>query len=270
MQTSPSSPSPLNQQQLHRFAEQGFLVLRKVFGPDEIDEMRRAFERLAERARSLEVDGTEMWEGSQFVVSPRDDGEPQIHRIVWCGGAESTLLDYGTDPRLVEPAAQLLDTRAVEQLINQAHFKYPGDEITFEWHQDSKHRRYGTDQWRDLDGRGSFIETATAIDPMTPDNGPLRFIPGSHEQGHVPVDDEGCLPDDAYDPDEAVDATMEPGDVVLFGPFVVHGSGPNQSNHPRRLFLNGFATPGANSRDYPGAQAGRRLEVDETSMPENE
>jgi hypothetical protein len=47
--------------------------------------------------------------------------------------------------------------------------------------------------------------------------------------------------------------------VLLFGPYTFHRSLPNRSTRPRRVFINGFAHPGANSRVYPGDGAGRTL-----------
>lgn len=251
----------LSATQVERFEEQGYLVLRDVFDDGEVARMRDGFERLEELAHEVRTTG--MHRGSQFVVEPDGPDRVHIHRIVWCGAAVPILSEFGRDPRLVQLATQLIGTPRVEQLINQAHFKFPGDGVDFEWHQDSKHRRYGTDLWTDVTGRGSFLETATAIDPMTPDNGPLQFIPGSHRHGHIPPDpDTGALPADAYDPDDAVTVTLEPGSVVIFGPYVIHGSPPNRGDTPRRLFLNGYAHPDANRRDYPGDGAGRILPDD--------
>lgn len=254
------SGSPLAPQQVDSFFDAGFLVLREVFDSHEIAAIRASFERLATVAR--ELNESTMYEGSQFVLEP-DSGAPggtRIQRIVWCGGTEELLSRLGRDPRLVGPARQLLESETVEQLINQAHFKFPGDDVAFEWHQDSVHRRYGTDLWNDVTGWGSFVETATAVDPMTPENGPLKFIPGSHQAGHIEPDPRtDHLPEDTYDPEDAVAPILEPGDVVLFGPFVIHGSAPNESDRPRRLFLNGYAHPDANRREYPGSDANRIL-----------
>jgi ectoine hydroxylase-related dioxygenase (phytanoyl-CoA dioxygenase family) len=180
----------------------------------------------------------------------------RIHRIVWCGAAETVLSRFGMDPRLLAMAAQILGSTEMNQLINQAHFKQPGDGIEFPWHQDSTHRRYGQQGWRDVNGRGSYVQTVTAIDPIGADNGPLRLLPGSCKLGHVASAQDGRLPA-GLDPRDAIPATMTAGSVLLFGPYTYHSSPPNQSDRPRRIFINGFASPGANSRVYPGEGAGR-------------
>jgi hypothetical protein len=56
----------------------------------------------------------------------------------------------------------------MDQIINQAHFKMPGDGVAFEWHQDSQNRRYGTELWTDGGApHGAYIQTLTAVDEVT-------------------------------------------------------------------------------------------------------
>ncbi len=234
----------------------GFAVVRGLFEPEEVEQIRAAFERL--QKTSEELGESQMHDGSQFVVDS-EGGFTRIHRVVWCGAAESVLSDLGKDPRIVNLAAAILDSPELEQLINQAHFKLPGDDVAFPWHQDSRHRRYGTQPWSDVKGNGSFVEIAMAIDPVTEENGPIHFIPGSQKLGHLQVDANKELPAKSFDPSQKVTPLMEPGDVVAFGPYVIHGSEPNASLVPRRMFLNGFAVPGANKRVYPGFGAGREV-----------
>ncbi len=251
-------PTPYIDPLRSAYDEHGFVVVRDVFTPDEVQRMREAFDRMHARAQSLT--STVMLDGSQFVVEVVA-GEVVIHRIVWCGGTEPILSDLGRDRRLLDIASRLLGGNEFDQLINQAHFKFPGDGVEFPWHQDSRHRRYGTDLWTDVDGRGSFVELVTTVDDMTLENGPIEFIPGSHEHGHVPVDDQGRLPAAVVDEERAVAITAPAGSVIAFGPFVVHGSRPNLGTAPRRSFLNGFALPGANHRVYPGEGSGRRVRL---------
>ncbi len=241
----------------------GYAVFRNVFSAAEVQRMGEAFDRLEQVARRLRT--TRMVRGSQFVVAAAhgaSDAQVQIQRVVWCGAAEPMLDALGRDPRLIDIASQILGGHEFDQLINQAHFKFPGDGVAFDWHQDSRHRRYGTDLWTDVDGRGSFVEMVTAVDEMTLDNGPLEFIPGSHQLGHIECPPGSSqLPSDCFDAATATAVTLQPGDVAAFGAFVIHGSQPNRSERPRRSFLNGFALPGANHRIYPGEGAGRRVRL---------
>ena len=250
----------LSNAQVKRFFDDGFVVLRELFAPEEVATVRAAFRRLHDTARCLS--GSCMHRGSQFVL--RDGGEPRrgvaIERVSWCGAAEPILARFGLDRRLLEPVVQLLGTRRMNQLINQAHFKLPGDGVGFPWHQDSTHRRYGS-EWTDVNGRGSYVQTVLAVDDVTADNGPLRLIPGSGRLGHLGLPRGGALPAKIVDEDAAVAPQMKAGSVLLFGPYTIHSSEPNTSPLPRRALLNGYACPGANARVYPGDGAGRLIEL---------
>jgi ectoine hydroxylase-related dioxygenase (phytanoyl-CoA dioxygenase family) len=46
---------------------------------------------------------------------------------------------------------------------------------------------------------------------------------------------------------------------LFFGPYTAHASFENTSDRYRRVLINGYASPGANHRTYPGDGAGRRL-----------
>lgn len=233
--------------------EMGFAIVPGLLDPGEVDRVAAAFDALVERARTLPGD-VEL-DGARFVVEP----DPfRLHRVVWCGGVSPVLAALGPDPRFVEIASEVLRSAEVVQLIQQAHFKLPGDEVDFAWHQDASNRRYGSELWTDVDGRGSFVQIAVAVDPMGPDNGCLRVVPGTHRLGFVADPATGVIDPGLFDEALAVDAILDPGDAVIFGPFAIHGSGPNRSGRPRRLFLQGYALPGANRRVYPGCGTGYR------------
>ena len=260
--------------QVDDFFGRGWVVVPALFGADELAAARAAFERLHAVAQRLRT--TQDHAGARFVLTERGDrpagegsaGGVVVQRVVWAGGAEPALLDIGADPRLVGPALQLLGSERCEQLLCQAHFKMPGDGVSFDWHQDVQHRDKGPGTWQDLNGRGSYVQTLLAVDEMRADNGPLQFVP----REAVRLDDRGRLRDAHYDygtpmagGDEAVDAgraetiTGPAGSVIFFGPYAVHGSTPNTSSVPRRVLINGYAYPGANGRIYPGEGSGRTL-----------
>jgi hypothetical protein len=39
---------------------------------------------------------------------------------------------------------------------------------------------------------------------------------------------------------DAIDLDLEPGDLALWSPYLVHGSGANRSAHKRRFYINGY------------------------------
>ncbi len=231
----------------------GFAVIRGALSASEMSDVSAAFDRLLVRARTLP--GTAEVDGTLFVL----DAEPfRLHRVVWCGGVEPALGRLGADRRFLEVARAALGVGELDQLVQQAHYKLPRDGVAFAWHQDASNRRYGTELWRDLDGRGSYVQIGLAVDPMGPDNGGLAFVPGSHRLGFVADPATGALPLPPPAPSEVVAPELAAGDLVAFGPFTVHGSEPNRSDRPRRLFLQGYALPGANARVYPGCGLGVR------------
>jgi len=259
----------LSQQQVHEFFEQGWTVVPGLFSLEEMRVARQAFERLYQTAQRL--GSTQEHAGAYFVLDAPPVGAVVVHRVVWAGGAEPDLLRLSADPRLVGPALQLLGSDRCEQLLCQAHFKMPNDGVSFGWHQDVQHRDKGPGTWRDLNGRGSYVQTILLVDDMHEDNGPLKFMPRSA----VKVDGSGRLfagsydystpmladgkPPGGQDARQAVTITGCAGSVLLFGPYAVHGSLPNRSDTPRRVLINGYAYPGANGRQYPGTGSCRVL-----------
>ncbi|MGF1508398.1 MAG: phytanoyl-CoA dioxygenase family protein [Myxococcota bacterium] len=238
---------------------QGFAVLPRVFASSETRDLLSAFDRLEARCSGLSK--TTEIDGATFVMEPTGpSGAPRLQRVIWCGGAEPRLLEPGDDPRVSGLAARVLGSRDLAQLINQAHFKRPGDGVGFPMHQDAWNRRTGR-LFDDIDGRGSYVQILLCLDDMTEHNGPLCFLPGSHAGGPRWL---ATSPEARRRHVEALSRIHVPvpvvapaGSLVVFGPYVFHGSEPNRSGHPRRALVNGYALPGANRRVYPGAGLGR-------------
>ena len=249
---APASPQlGLTGDEVEAFFELGWFVRRALFRADEVARMRTCFDELENIANELSDTG--LHRGAHFVLGDKD-GQRVIKRVVWAGGCQRYLLTIGSDPRLTVPSAQLLGSDAMDHLLNQAHFKRPGDGVTFDWHQDIQHRDKGDGTWTDVNGRGSFVQTLIALDETTPDSGPLKFMPGSVKWGRVELSDHN----DTCELD-AVTIAARPGDTLFFGPYTAHASSENKSRRYRRVLINGYAYPGANRRVYPGDGAGRRL-----------
>jgi ectoine hydroxylase-related dioxygenase (phytanoyl-CoA dioxygenase family) len=255
----------LSPAEIRQYYEDGFLILEDLFSREEVAAMAEATERLRAMGREIAValpdgeDGAAEQKvehaGSQFVFGG-SNGSRRLLRVVWAGGCEPAFLACGRDARLTSIVGQIFGSSTAVHLLNQLHAKYPHDGLEFEPHQDSEHRRYGTPEWRDVDGRGSYVQTVVAIDDTTPENGPLIFYPGSGRQGHL---DPAMVRSHYRGP--GVPALLKAGSAAFFGPYVVHRSAENQGTAPRRIAINGFALPGANSRSYFGSGTGVPVEL---------
>lgn len=255
----------LTNKEVSEFHETGWIFKQALFASNEVDGMRRAFENLLQMASAMAVTGLN--NGSLFVLGERA-GKQVVKRVVWAGGSQPYLLKIGEDRRLTVPASQLLGSCEIEQLLSQAHFKRPHDGVAFGWHQDIQHRDKGNGSWKDQNGKGSFVQTLIVVDEMTAESGPLQFVPGSSTWGRVDFGDHD-YDEPKYQPkkppqfreEDAVTIIAMPGDTLFFGPYTAHASFENKTQNYRRVFINGYAYPGANSRIYPGEGAGRTIVV---------
>ena len=135
----------------------------------------------------------------------------------------------------------------LKQIINQMHWKPPGANAEFGFHQDSRSRRPRS-AYREL--AASYIQTGIAIDPHSAENGAMTICPDSHRLGELPFDPNRPSMHQALDTADlerlgigaasTVVLEMEPGDVALWHVHTLHGSGPNRAAIDRRLYINGY------------------------------
>jgi ectoine hydroxylase-related dioxygenase (phytanoyl-CoA dioxygenase family) len=84
-----------------------------------------------------------------------------------------------------------------------------------------------------LDG---MIAVRIHLDDCNDDNGPLRFIPGSHVRGLM---DDAAI--QSWPKENAVTITARSGDAILMRPLVLHASSPAREPSARRVLHIEFA-----------------------------
>lgn len=137
----------LTEHQLTHYQTFGFLILRDFLKPDEISKINTEFEsKLSNTLRSTTRTGNH-----QYVSWPNLGPETPF-----TGG----LLE---DPRICEIAAQLLEGEIIGISCNSGSFVSDTS-----WHPDSEHIHFHS------------LKFASYLQPLTANNGALRFIPGSH------------------------------------------------------------------------------------------
>ncbi len=137
----------------------------------------------------------------------------------------------------------------IKQISHQVHWKPPGAKYTsYRFHQDARFRE---GKIKDFNLVRSSVTTGLAIDRQTAANGALRVIPRSHRLGYLGLSDDGPImvgqtQDEelrraGLDPANIVTCEMEPGDLLLWTLFTVHGSAANVSDYDRRFMINSYA-----------------------------
>ena len=63
---------------------------------------------------------------------------------------------------------------------------------------------------------------------------------------------------------DAVDLALDPGDLALWSPYLVHGSGSNRSSHKRRFYINGSVRAGDCDRGEWAFRNGRPVPLGPT------
>jgi hypothetical protein len=233
------------QADLAHYWRDGYAIVRGFFGAAEIKLISHALDQLYAEGVGH---GQCFRHGNLFynVAREGEGGEPLVRMVQWPSYHQPVLNGVRLDTRfagLLEP----LIGRDLKQIINQVHWKVPGSLGDFAWHQDSRFRRPAA-AYRNL--ATAYVQTGLAIDPHTPESGCMRFIPRSHLRGDLGMDCSAhalgtAMTDSALEAvglsaSQAVDVLLQPGDLALWSPYLVHGSGKNRSNHKRRLYINGY------------------------------
>ncbi len=222
-----------------RLEVDGYAIVRGVFASVDLAVLCAAVDDVHAEAAAL---GRSFRYGN---VNYRLDGD-EVRMVQWPSYHNIVLDRFRTDPRIATVLAPSIGGD-IKQIINQLHWKKPGGKGDFAFHQDSRFRKPDA-AYRNL--ATSYIQTGIALDPHTAESGAMRILPGSHRAGPIELPTmgsvmDGRVEDDALaraglDPSALVDMVLEPGDLALWSPYLVHGSGANGSQHYRRFYINGY------------------------------
>jgi ectoine hydroxylase-related dioxygenase (phytanoyl-CoA dioxygenase family) len=205
-------------EQVADFARDGFLVVRGLFGPDEMARVSRWSDEIEGWP---ETPGKDMKYFEKSLIEP---GKRIINRIENFYPYHDGFRALFDDERVMGRLAELFGEPAV-LFKDKINFKYPGGD-GFKHHQDQ-----AAGWW---DYADFFISTLVSIDEATPENGCLEIAPG--EGKHRKLDREWR----PFTPEEIkamnfIQVPTKPGDVIFFDSFVAHGSYPNLSGERRRI-----------------------------------
>lgn len=230
-----ASHSPIDNELVKQYEQQGFLVLEGVFTEKEA----RCFQQELESMRN-----DDLRKASEETIT--ESGSGDIRSIFNVHQNNTLFKKLASDVRLAGLAQYLLGD---EVYIHQSRVNYKpefrGKE--FYWHSDFE-------TWHVEDGmpRMRALSMSITLTENYPHNGPLMMIPHSHQdyavcEGDTPAEhyksslkkQEYGIPSDASlqqmleKGGKIVVATGKPGSVIIFDCNVMHGSNSNITPYPR-------------------------------------
>jgi ectoine hydroxylase-related dioxygenase (phytanoyl-CoA dioxygenase family) len=152
------------------------------------------------------------------------------------------LTAVATDPRWAPIVLPLLGTGDARLYWEQAVVKPPQARTELPWHQDNGYTPLDPEE---------YVTCWLALDDAHEGNGCLWVIPGSHHHGTQPhLNDGSGSPFRVGHDGPASDGIAVPvpkGSVLVFSSLIMHRSGPNTTDDPRRAWIIQFCSAGARS-----------------------
>ncbi len=251
-----------------QYQRNGVAIIPKVFTKQEADNIRAA---ALMTLTSLE--GKTPYSQRHKELEVREHAGQEYPLLLFWPLYRSQFLDrVRTDKRYQYIVRSFLGDD-VKQLNNQVYFRMPGDGDSFHWHQDVVFRR----PYEDYPGiEESYLQTIVVVDEITPDNGAVQYVHGSHKLDNLELTDpefknlrefDTSVVKKLFPNKEPKMALAKPGDVVVWSVMSVHGSKPNNSPHMRMTYMNGFAKADA-AKDWPlYLKDGKLQEIDARLIP---
>lgn len=247
----------LTQQEINTYKNDGLVIPDYRLG----DEMLGELKGIVENIVSENPD-----------IRPEDLNNIHLPKRATNGGSvigSERLLEFAANPDILDMLEPLIGP---DIIFWSSHLfcKPGGDGMAVPWHQDGHY-------WpiKPLAACTVWI----AIDDSLPENGCMRYVPGTHKDGMLPhiVDDRPdaalslALSPDVFDETDARDDALKAGRLSIHDAYLVHGSRANRSV-TRRAGLTFRYMPATShfDRDFKQkdvVQAGRPPFADVESRP---
>lgn len=210
------------------YLENGYLVLEGHLPAELVTRARFEIARLSEHAKTIDA--------SDDLIDLEDShtrSEPRIRRIKRPDLRSAFFNDLMRSDLILGPVRELIgpNVRLQAAKLNMKRAEYGAP---VQWHQDFAFYPYTNDD---------VLAVGVVFDDMTPANGPLQVIPGSHKG---PVLDHhlngvfagACdLAEAGYSLEDAVPLAGPAGTVSIHHARILHGSALNTSKRDRQMLF---------------------------------
>ena len=225
----------LSPEELEKFDRQGFLFLQDALTAAQLEQLTAQFDLWKEQSRIQTAPYGETIDGRpRFDIEPGHCAErPALRRIASPIEISDVYLEVMRNNRALDAVVDIFgpNIKFENAKINS---KLPGAATQVKFHQDFLFEAHTNDD---------MITVLFFLDEVTPENGPLQVIPGTHKGRLYEHWHDGIFTGAVGD--EVMEA-MTPLTESCFGPAgsaclmhtrLLHGSGPNLSQGSRTLFI---------------------------------
>jgi ectoine hydroxylase-related dioxygenase (phytanoyl-CoA dioxygenase family) len=218
------------------YREQGYLVLPDIVPPTLVSRARQALAEIVERASAVSANDAVF-----DLEETHTPARPRVRRIKAPHKVDRVFMEIARSAPLVDAVAALVgpDVRFLNSKLN---LKSAGYGAAVEWHQDWAYYPHTNDD---------VLAVGVMLDDITPDNGPMLVLPGSH-RGPIHdhhADGRFCggidIVASRLDVSGAVPILGRAGTISLHHVRAVHGSDLNRSGADRRFLLYEMAAADA-------------------------
>ena len=224
-------PFQFSPSEIDRFWQDGFLVVRGLASPLDVEQMRQVTERgLRDHLAPIEYEADLQYPGAPVSVDA--EGGRTIRRLKQASSRSFLFTEWMIREEVLNRLKQLLGPRLVCPLAhhNCIMTKQPKYSSETGWHQDI---RYWSFQ------RPELINTWIALGRESPDNGCLQVIPGSHKLilDRDRLDNKQFFRGDLAANQPLIEAkeyaVLDPGDVLFFHCRTLHAASRNTSQETK-------------------------------------
>lgn len=230
---------PLTEEQIRFYEEEGYVQLKGVLTPGEVEQVRTWLEEVLQITLDEAMDR----------VGKNPEYDKVFYQKVNLWRFHEGMRQYVFSPRIAEIARRLTRSPRVRLWHDHALVKMPGDSKPSAWHQDLPYWPMN---------ETSALSCWMALDDVDENNGCMQFIPKSHRWGRFPpinlVNPQNLF---AYVPEpETKDFTpavmrMKAGDCTFHNGLTFHYAGPNKTDKPRRAMITIYMPEGITYRSQP-------------------
>ncbi len=258
----------ITQCDVDKFHQDGYLVVENVLSPPEITALQNDFEQwiMESRSHTSAYGATQDGRARFDLESDHRADHPSLRRVSSPTEISPAYYQAAFQSRMATIAAQLIGGKGMRFHHSKINSKLPHTATQVKWHQDFMFTPHSNDD---------IITALLMVTEVTPENGPLNVIPGSHKgplYSHWQNERFSGAVDDtviAQYCQQPLSCFGPAGSVCFMHTRLLHASSPNETELPRTMFISVYAAEDAlpfGENPLPSEHAGQMVKGRESGL----